>query len=989
GESPRLAQGRRFREYVAWLERQELAGAERFWRRALAGFAAPTPLPGERRAAVAEQGHGETHLLLGEEGTRALQSRARGWGVTMSTLVQGAWALLLGRHAGEDDVVFGATVAGRPAELAGAEETVGMFINTLPVRVRLDAAAGVREWLQGLQKEQVEAREHEHAPLADVQRWSEVPAGQPLFETLVVFENYPVDEAVGEAGANGLGGLRVRPSGGREQASYPLGLQAQATARLRMEIRYDRGRVEAEAVERVASQLEGVLEAMAAPGERRLSELPLLRGAERARVLEAWNATASDPPRACLHELFAEQAARTPDAVAVVFRDESLTYAALERRSGRLAHLLRGRGVGPETCVGLCVERGLAMVVGLLGILRAGGVYVPLDPAYPAERLAYMLADSGASVLLAEPALRDVLPSFTGSRVCLDLRAEPDPPAQAPVESGVGPDNAAYVIYTSGSTGLPKGVVVTHGNAANLLPRAVEAFGAGPGSRVLQTASPSFDASLLEIFVALLSGGALHVAEREVVLSAERLGALLREREIGVWVSTPALLEILGETELPALHTVSTGGERCPAETAARWSVGRRLVNMYGPTETTIYTTAHACAPGVAQAPPIGRPVANTRAYVVDGWGEPAPVGMPGELWVGGAGVSRGYLGRPELTAERFVPDAFGGAPGGRLYRTGDRVRWLAGGELEYLGRTDSQVKIRGFRIEPGEIEAALLGVEGVREALVLAREDVPGQKRLVGYVAARAEVELSAADLRAHLAGRLPEHMVPGALVVLERLPLTAGGKVDRRALPAPERGSAAGGRAEPRTEAERILCEVWAGVLKLDHVGVEENFFELGGDSILSIQVVSRARARGLRLTPRQIFEHPTVAALAGVAERVDAEADAAAQGPVTGEAPLTPVQRRFFTAEHPARHHYNMGLLLRPAEALDAGLLARAAAAVEAHHDALRLRFRQEAQGGWTASHAGPGARGPLVAIDLSGLPAGARKGALETAAEQVQR
>ncbi|HEU0076137.1 MAG TPA: amino acid adenylation domain-containing protein, partial [Longimicrobiaceae bacterium] len=585
-----------------------------------------------------------------------------------------------------------------------------------------------------------------------------------------------------------LGGVELGPfGGGAGVAKFDLELTlAEERGMLAGVLRYREARFEADGIARLAGHLETVLEAMAADPGRRLSELSLLRGAERARVLEDWNATAAELPRSCVHELFAEQARRTPDAVAVVDRDASLRYGELERRANRLAHSLRRLGVGPETCVGLCVARSAEMVVGLLGILKAGGVYLPLDPAYPAERLEYMLADSGASVLLVEAPFPDVLPSFTGAWVCLEGEGGADPAeGDAAPASGVSPENAAYVIYTSGSTGSPKGVVVTHASAANLLPRAVRTFGAAPGSAVLQAASIGFDVSLLEIFVALLSGAALHVADREVVLAPERLAALLRERGIGAWVSTPAVLDSLPETELPALRAVSTGGERCSAETAARWSRGRRLVNMYGPTETTMYTTAHECAPGGAEAPPIGRPVANARVYVVDAWGEPAPPGVPGELCVGGVGVARGYLGRAELTAEKFVPDPFGGEPGARLYRTGDRARWLAGGELEFLGRTDAQVKIRGFRIEPGEVEAALLGAPRVREAAVVVREDAPGRKRLVAYVVPAGGAELPAGELRAHLSARLPEHMVPVAYVVLDRLPLTPNGKLDRRALP------------------------------------------------------------------------------------------------------------------------------------------------------------------------------------------------------------
>jgi amino acid adenylation domain-containing protein len=529
------------------------------------------------------------------------------------------------------------------------------------------------------------------------------------------------------------------------------------------------------------------------------------------------------------------------------------------------------------------------MVVAMLAVLKAGAAYLPLDPAYPADRLAYMLADSGARVLVTQASLRGILAAFAGDVVLVEngnteyevrstlhtAESADDGSPSALSHSRTfalphspSPGNAAYVIYTSGSTGRPKGVVVTHANAANLLPRAVKTFGAEPGSGVLQTASMSFDASLLETFVALLSGAALHVADRETVLAPERLAALLREREIGVWVSTPALLDSLPDADFPALRAISTGGERCSAETAARWSRGRRLVNMYGPTETTIYTTAHECAPSVAEAPPIGRPVEGARVYVLDAWGEPAPIGVPGELYVAGAGVARGYLDRPALTAERFVPDPFPGEGGARMYRTGDRARWRGDGTLDYLGRLDEQVKVRGFRIELGEIEGALRRSGGVADCVVVAREDVPGEKRLVAYVVG----DVEAGVLREHLLRELPDYMVPAAFVTLDQLPLTPSGKLDRRALPAPDFASAEVRYVAPRTPTEEVLAGIWAETLRLERVGVTESFFELGGHSLLATRVVSRLRqVFGVELPLRALFQGPTVAELAGRVEEI----------------------------------------------------------------------------------------------------------------------
>ncbi|HLL46546.1 MAG TPA: amino acid adenylation domain-containing protein, partial [Longimicrobiaceae bacterium] len=548
------------------------------------------------------------------------------------------------------------------------------------------------------------------------------------------------------------------------------------------------------------------------------------------------------------------------------------------------------------------------------------------------------------------------------------VAAEPD----GTPRTAVAPENTAYVIYTSGSTGRPKGVVVTHANAANLLPRAVQTFGAEPGGAVLQTASMSFDASLLEVFVALLSGAALHVAERETVLAPERLAALLREREIGVWVSTPALLESLPETDFPALRTISTGGERCPAETAARWSRGRRLVNMYGPTETTIYTTAHACAPGVAEAPPIGRPVQGARVYVLDAWGEPAPIGVPGELYVAGAGVARGYLDRPALTAERFLPEPFGGEGGSRMYRTGDRVRWRGDGTLEYLGRLDEQVKVRGFRIELGEIEGALRRSEGVADCVVAAREDVPGDKRLVAYVVGDAE----AGVLREHLRRELPEYMVPSAFMALERLPLTPSGKLDRKALPGLDFASAEGRYVTPRTPTEEMLAEIWAETLRLERAGVTESFFELGGHSLLAARVVSRVRqVFGVEVPLRALFEGPTVAELAGRVDEIR-RAGAPSLPPVvptgrTGPLPLSFAQERlwFIDRLEPGSAVYNIPVAWRLGGALDEAALERALGEIVRRHEALRTVFR-EADGG-PVQVVAPFAGFVLPVEDLAGL------------------
>ncbi|MET0398428.1 MAG: non-ribosomal peptide synthase/polyketide synthase, partial [Longimicrobiaceae bacterium] len=989
--TPRLEPAGRYRDYVAWLERQDRSRAESYWRAALVGFDAPTRLR-LPKAAGHDGGDGITgsaKAVFDEAAMRPLRELAARRGVTMNTLVQGAWALLLSRYAGEDDVVFGAAVSGRPAELPGVEATVGLFINSLPVRARVDSTAPAGEWLEAFQERQVRAREYEYSPLVEVKKWSGVPDGEPLFETLVAFDNFPVVRASGEA----AGGLRVRGAAGMDQTDYPLSLVAHAAATLTLDLRYDRGLVEAETAERMAGHLQAALEAMAASPERPLAAVSLLREAERAQVVEAWNATAAAFPRACVHDLFAEWAARTPDAHAVTIADQVLTCAELQSSANRLAHRLRRLGVGPEARVGICLERSAEMVVAILAVLRAGGAYVPLDPAYPPERLRHMLADSGAAAVLTRTELAAAVDGYAGALVLLDaereaVAAEPD---RAP-GSGVSPQNAAYVIYTSGSTGTPKGVVVPHLGLCNVALAQARVLGITPGDRVLQFASASFDASVFEMVMALACGGTLCVGTREELAPGPDLLRFLRGRGITAATLPPSALAVLPQAELPALRVLMTAGEALPAEMVERWAPGRALFNLYGPTEGSIWSTAARCREGAGR-PPIGRPIPNTAAYVLDAALQPAPVGVPGELYVGGAGVARGYLGRPDLTAERFVPDALSGEAGARLYRTGDQVRWLAAGELEYLGRSDEQVKVRGFRIELGEVEAALRGHPEVREAVVVMREDAPGDRRLVGYAVAEAAADFPAGWLRSWLKERLPEHMVPSAVVLLDGMPLTPSGKVDRRALPSPESGGGVGYVA-PWTPVEEMLSGIWAEVLRLKKVGGEDGFFELGGHSLLAIQVVSRIReVLGVEIPLQVFFEVPTVVELAERIEALRAAGKGVVQEPIRraprdGPLPLSFGQQRLWLLDRlePGSPAYNIPAALRLRGRLDVAALRGSLDVLSRRHEVLRTVFAEREGAPVQVVH--PPAPVPLPVLDLRAHPAPEEE-ALRLAGEEALR
>ncbi len=993
GAAPPAQASRPYRDYIAWLQAQDVSRAEGFWRETLAGFAAAPPL-GVRTGAAAAPEHtaaaGHVRRMLAPARTAALQEMARRQGLTVNTLVQGAWGLVLGRYGGGEDAAFGVVVSGRPAELPGLDETVGMFLNTLPVRVRLGAGQRVGPWLKALQEQNVSMREHEYTPLVQMQKWSEVPAGEPLFESILSFNNYPVEQSVG----SGERSFRIRSRGDREQADLPLTLAATLGAGLDLEAEYLCARFSADAVERMLGHVEMVLGALAARPEGTLGEIPLLTEAERFQVLDASTGPRREVPGCCLHELFEARAALTPGAPAVRCQGEVLTYAELDARANRLAHLLHARGVRPESRVALCTGSAPEMAVAILGTLKAGAAYVPLDPDYPAERLAYLLRDCGAALVLARPHLAARLPATGAEIVCLE--AEP-PGGGEPLRSGVRPENAAYVIYTSGSTGLPKGVVVEHRSVVAYATELAGRLGLVPGDRFLQFASPGFDVVVEELFPAWAAGACVVFSPADL-FSPEELGRVVAEEGVSAlelptayWHEWVRELSEGGRLLPECVRFVIVGGERVSAERLREWvRQGTALVHVFGLTETTVTSATLELAAGEDGSAwenlPVGRPTGNTRLYVLDPAGHPAPVGVPGELYVGGAGVARGYLGRAELTARRFVPDALGGEAGARAYRTGDRVRWRGEGTLEFLGRMDEQVKVRGYRIEPGEIEAALLSHPGVREAVVVVREDAPGDRRLAAYVVAQGDPP-STAELREHLGERVPEYMVPSAFVTLDALPLTPNGKIDRRGLPAPDRQRGLDHAfVAPRTPAEVVLAEVWGGVLGVERVGVHDNFFELGGDSILSIQVVSRARKAGLHLTPRHVFEHPTVAGLARVATAGTAAVMDTQQGTVTGAVELTPVQRWFFAQEVPERRRWNMSELFS-VRRLDPALLARALARLLEHHDALRLRFR-ERDGVWQQESAAPGGASPLARIDLAALTGEHQRAALERAADALQ-
>lgn len=867
GGNPWLPAPRAFQDYIDWIGRRHSADDEAFWRKNLHGFLEPTRI-GSKVSRVMDEpetAYEEREVYLSEAATSALQDLTRKHRLTLNCLVQAAWAILLSRLCGERDVVFGSTVSGRPPELPGVETMVGVFINALPVRIGVPRTADLLPWLQQIMAEQVEREQHGYTSLVDIQGWSELRAGEPLFDSLIIFENYPLRESENTLGLTELCLFR--------RANYPLTLVVVPEARLHLAINFDTSHFTPDAIERILQHLALLLQQIAERPDRQLSEFTLLSDHEQ-KLLAQWNETSTlYRAERCAHELFADCAGKAPDAVAVVFGQECLTYRALDARTNQLARFLQERGVTRETLVGVCVQRSLEMVIAVLAILKAGGAYLPLDPTYPAERLQFMIEDAGVPIIVTEERLQNRIPSQWTQLILIDADwAEIDTQSEDALSSSVDANNLAYVIYTSGSTGTPKGVQVTHLGLSNLSTAQQSLFSPLAGGCVLQFASLSFDASVWEMVMGICSGATLHLGTAETLLPGPSLAEHLDRSEITHVTLPPSALDMLPECTLPDLRTLIVAGEACPAELIHRWAPNRQFVNAYGPTESTVCATAWTCATDELQSPPIGRPLPNTRAYPVDRDMNLVPIGFPGDLHVGGPNLARGYLHKAALTAERFVPDPFSGERGARLYDTGDLVRYRPDGSLLFLGRRDHQVKIRGHRIEMGEIEATLAQIPGVKQGVVVIRQN-PGGDLLAAYIVAEPglgrEATFNPASLRRHVQERLPDYMVPSVFIQLDSLPLSPNGKVDRKALPEIETRSTSSGTRSyrpPRDILEQKLVGIWEEVLGVRPIGVEDDFFLLGGHSLLAVRLMAWIDQEfGQHLPMATLFKGPTIAQLA----------------------------------------------------------------------------------------------------------------------------
>ncbi|MDT7655186.1 MAG: hypothetical protein QOI36_6597, partial [Pseudonocardiales bacterium] len=913
-----------------------------YWRRQLDALA-PLELPTDRPRLAVRTSAGAMHeFVVPVELTAGLRELSQRLDGTIFMTLVAACQLLFSRYSGQDDIAVGTVVSGR--ERAELERVIGFFVNTVVLRSQIDGEQSFIRFLTQVRETVLDAFVHQQVPferLVDELVAVRDTSRTPLFQVMVVFQNAP-GQAPDLAGLD-VSGLELPVA----TASFDITVEFHAAGDvLTGALIYSTDLFDSATIERMAEHLLVLLGGIAVDPDQPVGRLSVLSAAERDQLLVEWNGAQVEVVAATVPELFAGQVASTPGAVAVVAGGVELSYAELDERSNRLAHWLITQGVGPERFVGLVLPRSVEMVVALLAVVKAGAAYLPIDANHPLARIAYICTDANPAVVLTTQETSGCLPVDV-PQLMID---DPDSIQQIADCSGdeitnadrvapLSPAHCAYAIYTSGSTGVPKAVVVAHHSVVDLVGWAAGEFGASGLSRVLASTSLTFDVSVFEIVCPLLAGGCIELVHDVLALgeSGQRVASLVS--------GVPSALSsglAHGQGTVRA-DTVVLAGEALPARVAREIQAAtscRRIANIYGPTEACVYATAwyHDGDTPIEQAPPIGAPITNTQVFVLDGRLRPVPIGVIGELYLAGPGLARGYLGRPGLTASRFVANPFG-APGQRMYRSGDLVRWNPAAELEYLGRVDDQVKIRGFRIELGEIEAALGTHPDINEVVVVAREDQPGTKRLVAYLVPTGPDTPSTAELRDHLTQSLPDYMVPALFVTLDDLPLGPTGKLDRKALPAPDQlTTPVAEYIAPRTDTERILADIWAQVLGVDRVGVEDNFFELGGDSILSIQVVSRARAAGVPATTRDVFFAQTIAALAAsmgsVSEFIDDEV-------ITGPAPLTPIQHWFFTT-YGLLTHFNQSFAMELIEDLDQHALSAAVDALVAHHPALRTQF-----------------------------------------------
>lgn len=1008
GIDPMLPQAGSYEEFISYLEQVDKGDALQFWKLYLAEFEAPTPLPNKK----AVPDHGEKlfqdqHLKLSESFTGRLQQFARDQHVTLNTVIQAAWGVLLARYSNELDVVFGTTVSGRPADLPNVENIVGLFINTLPLRITLDERITIGPLLKRMQEDQVDLRRFEFTPLVDIHRHSAVPGDQSLFESILVFENYPVGDAVHQAdGLIDFGHITTI-----EHTNFPITLIVEPADQLGVRLSYDTSLFEYDVIARLLEHLRTLLHSMLSQPDMPLLKLPMLSEDERNNVLRNWNPAAANYPRnLCIHQIFERHVKAHPERIAVIAGELQLSYEALNARANQLARYMLELGVKEGDFIALALQRSVDMLVCTLATLKVGAAYVPVDPDYPEERIAYMLEHTGAPLVISLQKEKQRLTSIASGLVqppqlliledsqhAISAKSPDNPPSQFSASGQRNAERNAYVIYTSGSTGKPKGVLVQHLSVIRLVLDA-NYFTLASTDRVCHTSNVSFDAAIYDVWAPLLNGAGMVVFSKEQLLNPELFYDEVLRTGANVSFITTALFNMYVAVE-PRIFShfkyIFTGGESHDPN-AIRKVLNHykpaHFFNVYGPTENTTFSTYFEIThlPENQINVPIGRSISGSTAYVLDRNLQPVPVGVQGEIYVGGDGIAVGYLNDPERTTQSFLPDPFSSDPDSRLYKTGDIARYNEDGYIEILGRVDDQVKIRGFRIELAEVEANLTRIDVVTDAVVVVKVDSDNQKKLVAYL--KTANRADATQVRQKALDYLPKHMIPAAFIVLDEFPLTSNGKVDKRALPEPVFETLSRHQyVAPRTDNERILVSIWEQVLKADTVGIHDNFFELGGDSILSIQIISRAKRAGLHLTAKQIFDYQTIAELAAVAREVQ-DLILAEQGLCEGAVPLTPIQHWYFEQEPVEPWHFNQSLLLEVSDKVSVEHLKQALEAILYQHDALRLAFSRK-DDHWLPLFRFSDLMDQLLEsvweeVNLSGLPQNLRYEQIEHLSDQAQ-
>ncbi len=997
GRPVQLPAVRPYRDYIAWIMAQDKDAAAKFWHETLAGFHAPN-LPTTRKLDPLPQSTEVYHkhqLVLAKDISDRLRQVLKQQRLTLGVVLQGAWSLVMSAYSGERDIVIGNVVSGRPTELEGVETMMGLFINSLPVRVAIAREKRLLPWLNQLQREQLAREKFSFSPLVSILGWSDIPSGNRLFESIIIIDNYPAEKALAKA----YDDLSLEELNSYEHTNFPLTVSVQPDDEIKMSITYDDTFFDRSTTARMLNHFHNVVEGMALNPKCRLGEIKLLSQLEEQMHVRIWNDTSvADPSLPCLHQTFENHVEHYPDVAAVRFvgdstlglEPEALTYRQLNQRANHIAKCLRDYGVGRESMVGVCLPRCADLVASMLAVWKVGACYVPLDPTTPYDRLAFTMQDSSMTTMVTCEAAIDALPSFELSFLNVIVLDEESLVGEAANPNlAVSPDQALYAIFTSGSTGKPKGVVVSHKAAASLSREQRHQYGVNPGERQLQFYTCSFDGSIWEMLMALGSAGTLVMAPKERLLPGSGLEDILRDYNIDHAALPPTVLHNLDHENLAGLRTLTSAAEPLTPDLVAGLAGKVKLYNSYGPTEFAVAATSALCD-GPDWQPSIGRPIQGTQCFVLNDELQLVPRGVKGMLFISGDSMARGYLKRPAMTAERFIPNPFAGAhpdvtAGARLYNTGDQVRYFEDGTLEFIGRVDDQVKVRGYRIELGEVESALTQHPKVKESVVKVFEEKPGDRRLVAYVVGNGEDKPRQDELRQFIKQKLPAYMAPAIFEILEKLPLKSNGKVDREALPEPSPDARSGAsKAEPpRNPVEAKLVQVWSDVLGVEHVSIHDGFFDLGGDSILSIQVISRAARAGIKLTAQQIFEAGTIANLSPQLE-LSIQAQASNED-VIGSAPLTPVQHWFF--HHSGSNHYNQSVLLATPPDMDEAHLRDALEALLKHHDVLRCRFRHQAQGRIMTFL--PAEEAPnLETDDFSELPEDKAREALEKAGTRLQ-